>query len=56
MSEDTQYPEEVKERHRRYRLLHEYPAIRELIRFYGAKTVERAAVQLLRRELRGDRP
>jgi len=55
MSEDIQYPEEVKERHR-YRLLHEYPEIRELNRFYGAKTVERAAVQVLRRELRGDRP
>lgn len=53
MSEDIQYPEEVMARGR-YRMLHEYPEIRELIDFYGAKNVERAAVRLLRREIRRD--
>lgn len=55
MSEDIQYPEEVMARGR-YRMLHEYPEIRELIDFYGAKNVERAAVRVLRREMMGDRP
>ena len=55
MSNDIQYPEEVMARGR-YRALQEYPEIRELIDFYGAQTVERAAARVLRREIRRDGP
>jgi hypothetical protein len=54
MTDDVQYPEEIRAASRESVLLRVHPEIKRLADWYGADNVLRAAAQILRRELRGE--